>query len=1262
MIDNIFSINNNDFNQLTDAEAVAVFRKLLHAEARRLGIPITAIRITDRINVSDGGIDAIVDGAQIQIANDLVKNGITSYQIKASTTFVPTQDAVIKEELFGDKPAKIENLKTQIKNCLNKDGTYVLVCFKQDLGEREHKRAISFLDKYLKNCGYTNPKVEVWSQNNLKGLINRFPGIVVEIKNLTQLNFYSHQQWSEQREMSRNYNAGKEQQDFISAIRSSLAQDDVPVQIHIVGEPGIGKTRLVLEATQPDDVAPLVIYCENPETFNNNLKIAILRDDAVNAVVIIDECGSNNRSRIWNDLYNKSPRIKLMTIYNEYEQFRGNILEVPPLDPVDISTILQSYDVPENEAYYRWASYCGGSPRVAHVIGSNLQTNPEDILLSPDTVNIWDRYVAGEKSIDDPEIKKIKRVLQYISLFKRFGYGIPVTNEAQIISGIIENRSRGQITWDDFNEIVKKLMARKILQGKTTLYITPKALHIKLWSEWWDTYSNGFILEDFYQEIRDRQIITWFNEMFVYAYESKMAQRVVKDLLGPTGPFKDSDLIQTKMGADFFRFLAEADPAEALTCLKRIFKNWSREEFLNFRTGRREVIWALEKMVVWEDLFVEAAKLLLLLAESENETWSNNASGVFASLFSLGYGGRIAPTKAPPNERYQVLEEALLSNSKEKRKLALDAINQALETQHFHRSIDSDYHGLRPAPDTWEPKTYGELFDAYRQIWELLVNNLDNLSEQEQKSAISILLDRVPQLGSIHNLSNMVLETLKNLTLKTYVDKDSVLAAVSRILFFEGANLPEDLRKGWESFKVELTKTDFSSLLKRYTGSIFIEDHYDANRNYTDQSDLIFQQLAEKVLENPKLLNPELGWLVTSNQYKTTYFGNTLGKFDVNNIFLSPIIEAIDKENQFGELYFLGGYFRALFERDYRNWELTLEKLSENSERNYILAQIVARSGLSEKLLIKILELAKKGVINPSEFYSLRFSKIENISNKTFNSIVTFLLTKKDTASIYTALILFDFYYNNREKKQKLPKGKALKLLAHPTLHDKKTQQISEDYFWTKLANTLFESYPETGVDICELIFRNFGQRDSIINLYTGQIQDLLNRIAARFPEEIWELTSNYLLDPGSVKSYDIKEWLRGRRFFLSERDVPGATLLPIQKIWEWIDKDVENRAWLVATFVPKDLTVDKKKLSIARELLKKYGERDDVQRNLWANYNTEGIQGPRSVHYRLKRDELEKILKEENDKNVKAWLRAYISELNERIRIADIEEERDSY
>ena len=190
--DAIFTVRNEDLSRLNQYTAVEFFQKLLWAEARRLGIEISKINVSLWVNVPDGGVDATVDDVQIVTGSGIIKPGKTSYQIKAGSTFAPWRKSVIKDELFGTKGS----LGESIRACLDADGTYVLVCTGIDPVESQRQKIYSHIEEYLKQCGYSHPKIEVFTQNTLIGFLQMFPSLALELKGLSSTNFQTHQSWA----------------------------------------------------------------------------------------------------------------------------------------------------------------------------------------------------------------------------------------------------------------------------------------------------------------------------------------------------------------------------------------------------------------------------------------------------------------------------------------------------------------------------------------------------------------------------------------------------------------------------------------------------------------------------------------------------------------------------------------------------------------------------------------------------------------------------------------------------------------------------------------------------------------------------------------------------------------------------------------------------------------------------------------------------------------------------------------------------------
>ena len=1262
--ENIFTVRNDDLGRFNERTAVDFFQKLLWAEARRIGIEISKINVSSRINVPDGGVDATVDEVQIATGSGIIQPGRTSYQIKAGRTFKPWQASEIKKELFGTKTPERQHLGESIRACLGDEGTYVLVCTGIDLVEPQRTDALDHIKNYLKQCGYQQSKVEVWSQNTLRGFLEVFPSLALWITRRSGAEFQTHQSWSQNEDMQNQFVSGQLQDELIEKIQNELWRNDDTVHVRVLGEPGIGKTKLVLEATKADDLSPLVIYSPASQFRDSNLMNTLRgEDNQFSVVLVIDECDPENRSYIWNTFRHQGPRIKLITIYNNYDPISDiNVAEFEALRLSDdqINTIIQKYGVSKEQAN-RYLQFCDGSPRMAHHTGKVLSNYPGDPsqLLTDDYLYKSFYIDLGRENPDSQEVKERQRVLRHIALFMRFGYERYSVREAKAIA------QKAGIEWTEFQEIVNNLKNRKVLQGEFTLYITPKALHIKLWIEWWGVYGSSFDFEKFTQELAPKapKLVEWFYEMFQYAAESDAASRIVEDLLGPNGPFQGDENLKTRLGSRFFSVLTEANPKSALKCLMRTIGTWDRDTLLHFTEGRRNVIWALEKIAMWEDLFGDAAELLLALGEAENEGWPNNASGVFAALFSPGHG-RVAPTEAPPAIRFPVLKEAFESGSKERRALGLKACRAALQSRHFSRIGSAEYQGLRPEPKLWMPKTYGEIYDAYRRVWLLLVSQLERLPEDERKVGIEILFGHVRGLARIPNLAEMVADTVSMIIEKMYVSEKQVIATITQLLNYEGKELPEATRQRWEQLRDELVKPDFHSMMQRYVGMDLLEDKFDENRNHVDQAQPWIEKLAQQAVDTPSLLQSELYWLVTVEAKNGYRFGNELGKRDDGFTLLPTLLDAQRNAGENACVYFLGGYLRAIFDSNVVEWEKQLDALMTDTTLGAEIPELTNRSGMTDRAGWRILKLAKSGIINVNHFGIFDYFKvIESLSNEVFTAWIEFLLNATEKSAVSIVLHLYERYYTFPKPKPTLPRDLTFRILSHPSLFEESDGSrfgTMTDHYWTEIGKAFVNLHPEKSLEMVEPILSHFGQEGTIIDIYS-ETCSVLDRITERYPVEVWEQVCKHLEDQTNFsRAFSLERWLRGREDSPSGESPGALTLIPREKIWEWVDEDAENRAWhLASRLLPKTLSVIGWQESLARAVLIRYGEQEEVRSSLRSNYLTEGWWGPGSLHYKEKQQQLLRLKEGEDNENVKRWIDEFVDGLEEAIVHEKIEEER---
>lgn len=1252
----VFSVTTQQVGALDAARAVELVRDLLWAEARRIGFATSRVKISTRINVADGGVDASIDTSDVESdewCDSFISDDRIAFQIKTGDSFKPWQEGDIKRELFGASAPSKDALGDSVRACLEADGTYIIICTGTDPVEQEYLKAKAHLQNFLGQCGFPDADFEVWGQTTLIGLVQRFPSLALKLNGNSTTRFQSHGAWASQAEMNRPFKAGAKQELFIYTVRTELRRADRPVHVHVRGEAGIGKTRLVLETTAADDLRPLVIYCDEPAgLLGGQLMTELLREDShLTAIVVVDECDVTSRAAIWNQLLKQSPRIKLITIYNDVDEPTGTtvIADAPLLGNEQVTEIIEEYEVPRDESR-RWAELCDGSPRVAHVIGQNLKNNPDDIFKQPDTVNVWDRYVVGGDEAQSEAVAQRRVVLQHIALFKRFGYGKPLTAEGQAVAKLIA-AANPQITWPRFQEIVKLLRDRKILQGETTLYITPRLLHIKLWADWWDTYGDGFVVQEFVEGLPPA-LVDWFFDMFRYARGSTNALKLAEDLLDETGPFGDQGFFVDGRAATFFRALTDAAPKAALRMLQHTIGTWDVEQLLKFDgDARRQAVWALEAIAVWRELFPDAARLLLKLAEAENENIGNNATGVFADLFSPGHGA-VAPTEAPPDERFPVLKEALESPSKKQREIALVACEHALKTGFFSRMVGAEYQGLRRPPQLWMPKTYGELFDAYRRVWQLLLDRLGALDPPERDKAIEVLTGEVRGLSSIENLFAMVVDSLSDIAAQFPESRQRIVRAVEETLHYDGKGFKPEQREKLEVLRARLVDSDFHSLMERYVGMDLIHDEFDEEGQFVDKLGPRMVALAEQILQRAELLDAELPWLVTDAAKNGFRFGHELGTLDREFRLLPKLIDTQENAGPGGNAFFLSGYFSVLFQRAPDLWEETLDQLVNQPTSRASVPELTWRSGMTERAALRILSLVEAGQIPPVSLGMFSYGGVvRKVPEHVFAGWVKCLLAANTRATAWTALHLFHFFYKMGDAKLPLPRDLTLEVLtAQPFFvpSDSRSGQ-SEGYDWMQVAKAFLDLYPGDGVAIADKLLEAFGEKGTITGRFHSQTEQILTRIAEASPHAVWQKIAAYLGPPIDSRAFHVKQWLRDG----------GLTFMPAEEVWKWVDADLEKRAWYAATFVPSVLETSVANPSWARELLVRYGHRKDVRSNLHANLSTEVWTGPESNHYQGKKRWLEDLRKKETNPNVLRFVDEFTDSLNHRIEAARIEEER---
>ena len=231
-------------------EAVSVLRQLIWAEAASIGLGPALVSVPTAIYVADGGVDAEVGSVPLTASGGLLFPGLTRYQIKTGS-FTAGDDAG-KKDLF--LKANGQEFKDRVRTCFEKSGTFVAVLFGSDAVDRTDDQTVEACRQFVREREpkFENCRIELLRQNQIAGFIDRHLALALRVQMKEFANLRTHAQWAGELESKIPLKLGPQQAAFLAQVQAELRQG-VAKHVCVWGEPGIGKTRLLYEATASDE-------------------------------------------------------------------------------------------------------------------------------------------------------------------------------------------------------------------------------------------------------------------------------------------------------------------------------------------------------------------------------------------------------------------------------------------------------------------------------------------------------------------------------------------------------------------------------------------------------------------------------------------------------------------------------------------------------------------------------------------------------------------------------------------------------------------------------------------------------------------------------------------------------------------------------------------------------------------------------------------------------------------------------------------------
>ncbi|OGS05793.1 MAG: hypothetical protein A3G41_06840 [Elusimicrobia bacterium RIFCSPLOWO2_12_FULL_59_9] len=351
--------------------------------------------------------------------------------------------------------------------------------------------------------------------------------------------------------------------------------------------------------------------------------------------------------------------------------------------------------------------------------------------------------------------------------------------------------------------------------------------------------------------------------------------------------------------------IAGAAPEWVLSALKTLLDNISVKDRAKIAGDqRRNLVSALEQLLFRRKTSGEALRLMGLLAEADDETSADNATGIFAEIYATDatrifaecFDPHHSQMPLPLNERLAVLREFAKKPTLGSRRLALKAVKNGIPNgggAFSLRQIEGATFFDPTPPMTWSD-VWEYVLDLLNVAWDLAQYN-DAVSV-EAKSKLPDLVKRVglstpPRLAlpSFQRLVDMALSSPPKL------EAAAVCGAIEWALDhlnerLDKENISEDARQ-----EVKEAKTTLEALLNQFDVAKFpVRLHRRLGKGYRfghdeDEAKKI-EALAEEAVAHPELLADDVwGWIQSDDALVARQFITALGRKDASGRFRERI-------------------------------------------------------------------------------------------------------------------------------------------------------------------------------------------------------------------------------------------------------------------------------------------------------------------------------------------------------------------------------------
>ena len=1124
-----FEIAAREVSQLDGSLWQHFVRELLRIEAAEVHLPVRSVESSELVMVGDGGVDAAtrVDG---ESQSEWIHSNVSVWQCKAGEA-APSE---LKKDGIGPDAQQF----------LRQGGEYVLVvgtCLTSSMKRRRREALEGLLNQVGIDCS-----VEVLGAEDIALWASSRPAALALLQR-SRGGFHFVSSWlNRQPPHQVPYEWSEKTTGVRNDLRRHIETVANSVHLHLLGAPGVGKTRLALETFSDEQLG--AIYRPNADNIDQRLLDELIDRRDMSCLLIVDECSARQARRLRQDLAMAEGSIQLITIGTESLSDPQNQFEVDRMPDDVIEKVVQGVSpaIPPRTA--QWiVGKVGGFVKLAHALAQ---------LAAKSNVNLSILDLADLLKEMFPDERQL-RALTVVALLSDVGWEGNLEVEGQALS-----KHMG-LEWKECRRLISEAEGEGYIgrRGRQR-YVTPDLLAIWLAGREW-------------QRNRDDLLRVW-TELAPGAddrFKRRLGQmggvpevaEFAKEVLGPDGPFRALAILNRERAARLFAELSRIEPEAAVRNLERTFRSVPDDELRTLGAGRREVVWALERLVAHRNLFPSAARLLLRLAVAENESYANNATGTFQSLFQPRGGA----TAATGEDRAELLEEIIERAAVPELLITVGALEQVFDVHGGHM-VSADPSGVAP-PTYWAAQTLEEHVEYCGRALELLERLLDHDAEQVRSAAERVLLERFRNFFWL-GLSEQALNLAERPDLSESARRRLPLQADDIIQFDDDKwFMTAELRDRLQNLQQSIYADPLRERLHLRLGSWNHDLHRaarDSSEDFFEAESREFKELVKDLLLQPVVLQDEFEWIVSEEAVNGQRFLSYLGEHDLQREWLSPILEASVESNRPDLISsYVFGLSRSANGTDV---EALLDEWAADNRFRHLVLHATASLGLSERRAKRVLDLLDEG-LDPQISVCLSWAhpnhEDDPLRFETFAALLRRMVLGGDL-SRDAAWNLAGNVFTRHQREGWTDTTAAFELLWYLTAN----LELNDDfdvgaapYHWAECAKLLAKRDPERLVAaIVQAVLDS--PRLPHIGTY---VREVLEACFEADPSRAWRAYANGLADP-RTGAWVLETWG-------AEADIAGRVGLDVIRAWVngAAGEEREHRAETVArlTRVDTELT-----------------------------------------------------------------------------------------